>query len=575
MHGVPRCAALLAFACLPAAVDGHVLRSLYTSSSLRVARVALPPVASLPQWEPLGDCRLLRPPPGVKAQGVVHFLGGVFVSPQPEVAYRYMLESLAARGYMVVATPFSVEFEYAKPAAEIYAKFSEARELLAAESSRGAGPGGAASAAPTAALPLYALGHSLGALMQTLLCCTYEDYADACAGSALLSYNNKPASEAIPAFEQLFVPALAPLEPWTRSPAYANAVAGAKGLRQFGFGIARAGLERAAPLLSQLPSPLAPPMRARDGIRGTGGVSGTGGATGLADDLAARLDLALRDAEALASLADQVPSILSEISRGTSEFTPTPAEMRSLVGSRYEKPRAPLVVEFSVDSLDESPALMAALPVTAGARKLDLTGTHLTPLAIDPRSATSALLLPTIAAEALAGADEKRAALLGDVDVLVKEVDAHFRRRKVEVEVEAKEEAKVAAEAAKRAAAEAAKEAEAAQRRRVEAAKADAATKAEEERRSKERLLKAEADKRRADVAARVAARAASGSILVDGAKSAVGRGRGGETSGRSSVAGGGTPGGGGGGRRRRRRPSGGRQSALADGRRIATSRQR
>ena len=34
---------------------------------------------------------------------MVHFLGGVFVSPAPQVAYRYLLESLSRRGYLVVA----------------------------------------------------------------------------------------------------------------------------------------------------------------------------------------------------------------------------------------------------------------------------------------------------------------------------------------------------------------------------------------------------------------------------------------------------------------------------------------
>ena len=178
---------------------------------------------------------------------MVHFLGGVFVSPQPENAYRYLLESLANRGYVVIATPFTVDFEYRKPAAEIHAKFTAAKALLEAEAGDARARRGSGS---IASLPQFALGHSLGALMQVLLCCTYAEYAQSCTGSALLSYNNKPASEAIPAFEQLFVPALAPLEPLTRTAAYTGAIEGARALRQFGFGLARAGLERASPLLS-------------------------------------------------------------------------------------------------------------------------------------------------------------------------------------------------------------------------------------------------------------------------------------------------------------------------------------
>ena len=61
-------------------------------------------------------------------------------------------------------------------------------------------------------LPLLGLGHSLGALMQTLLYCQHAPYTEACAGLALVSWNNKPVSDAIPLFKELFVPALAPLE---------------------------------------------------------------------------------------------------------------------------------------------------------------------------------------------------------------------------------------------------------------------------------------------------------------------------------------------------------------------------
>ena len=140
-------------------------------------RTAAPIAAA--EWEDCAGCKLLRPPGEPRA--LVHFLGGVFVSPAPHVAYRYLLEQLADRGYLVVATPYAVDFDYTKPAADVKRKLDAARAALAAESS--------------AELPLVSLGHSLGALMQTLLACTYADYADACAGSVLVSWNNKPVSD--------------------------------------------------------------------------------------------------------------------------------------------------------------------------------------------------------------------------------------------------------------------------------------------------------------------------------------------------------------------------------------------
>ena len=433
---------------------------------------------------------------------MVHFLGGVFVSPQPENAYRYLLESLANRGYVVIATPFTVDFEYRKPAAEIHAKFTAAKALLEAEAGDARARRGSGS---IASLPQFALGHSLGALMQVLLCCTYAEYAQSCTGSALLSYNNKPASEAIPAFEQLFVPALAPLEPLTRTAAYTGAIEGARALRQFGFGLARAGLERASPLLS--------------GGGGQGGAASSSAASTVGADVAAQLEVALRDAEALASLADQVPALLADIASGTSEFTPAPEEMRSLVGSAYSRPRSPLVVQFSVDSLDESPGLMSALPDAAGARKIDLEGTHLTPLAVDPNAPSSALLpIP----EALGGGG-LRARLLGDVDTLVGAVDDHFRARIGEVQAEADAEVRRAAEEARAREVAAAAEAEAKVQAEEAAAEQAAKAKAEAERAAKAKLKEAASRSKKARVVARVADRAAASRVLAERARAATG----------------------------------------------------
>ena len=193
------------------------------------------------EWEECGGCQVLRPQQG-RPRAMVHFLGGVAVSPAPQVAYRHLLEQLSERGYLVVATPYTVDFDYGKPVAEIRDKFDTARALLGEEFEE---------------LPLLGLGHSLGALMQTLLYCQHAPYTEACAGLALVSWNNKPVSgalltkpspnpaphpnpeqvsdaalthtklnptpasephpnpeqvsDAIPLFEELFVPALAPL----------------------------------------------------------------------------------------------------------------------------------------------------------------------------------------------------------------------------------------------------------------------------------------------------------------------------------------------------------------------------
>jgi len=337
----------------------------------------------------------------------VHFLGGVFVSPAPQLAYRYLLESLCSRGFLVVATPFAVDFDYRKPAADIYARFNGAKAALTDEY----GP-----------LPQLAMGHSLGALMQVMLSCTYNDYARDCQGSALLSFNNKPVSDAIPLFEQLFVPALAPLAPVVRGAPYTGVIATVAAVRRGSFALARQTNALALNPLVLLSSAV--------GLRAL-------------EEASRAADEALRDAEAVAALADQIPDVLGSIAGGTSEFSPSPVEMRELIASRYIA-RSPLVVQFSIDSLDESPALLEALPATAAARSLRLTGTHLTPLAqaVAPtRPSSPASLLPPLPVPlpplplplpplpGLGGGREAQVApLMADVDQLVEELVTYFDR---------------------------------------------------------------------------------------------------------------------------------------------------
>jgi hypothetical protein len=399
--------------------ERHAAASVQRAASVRHAatvRRAAVPLMLAPQWEDIqGGCQLLRTPRGVAPRGLVHFLGGVLVSPSPQNAYRYVLESLSRRGYLVVATPFAVEFDYRVPAATIHEKYGRAKAAVEREYGE---------------LPQLAMGHSLGALMQTLLCCTYAEYADACTAAALLSYNNKPASDAIPAFEQLFVPALAPLEPLTRE--FPAALSSVQSLRGAGFDMLRAGLEK-SPFRELAPA-------------------------GVNEAAAA----ALRDAEALAALTDQVPEVLAQISRGASEFTPTPTEMRALVASAFTV-EGPLVVQFSDDGLDESPALEAALPASVGARLLPLQGTHLTPLAVDPDAPSSALLpIPDALGPGV------RDALLGDADALLQQLDDYFT---AQLAAAAAKEA-AAKEAAAKEAEASGEDAEAAAARAAEAAKA-------------------------------------------------------------------------------------------------------
>ena len=92
--------------------------------------------------------------------------------------------------------------------------------------------------------------------------------------------------------------------------------------------------------------------------------------------------------------------------------------MRELIGASYASPTPPLVVRFSDDSIDESPALERALPTACGFRSAPLRGTHLTPLALDP--AAGPLPLPE------GGPFDARRVLLADFDALVDAIEEHF-----------------------------------------------------------------------------------------------------------------------------------------------------
>ena len=144
----------------------------------------------------------------------------------------------------------------------------------------------------------------------------------------------------------------------------------------------------------------------------------------------------LADAEAAAELVDQLPAVVASISRGASEFEPSPSEMRQLVASNFYPPpgsptspvpssSGPLVVQFADDGIDESDVLVSLLQEASKGMQearlgvshklVTLPGTHVTPLAIDPNSPTTPLL--PIPEQVYEG--DLREGLLGDADKLV------------------------------------------------------------------------------------------------------------------------------------------------------------
>jgi hypothetical protein len=97
-----------------------------------------------------------------------------------------MLETLASKGFLVVATPYNLSFDHLETCDEVIEKFERIAPMLARQ---------------YGAVPVVGVGHSCGALLQLLITSVFPDTPRA--ANALLSFNNKPVSEAVPFFEEV------------------------------------------------------------------------------------------------------------------------------------------------------------------------------------------------------------------------------------------------------------------------------------------------------------------------------------------------------------------------------------
>lgn len=121
--------------------------------------------------------------------GIIHFLGGAFVATAPHVTYRWLLEHLATKGYVVIATPFINTLDHAAIAQSVLLNFDRTIERLHDT-----------AALRKLYLPIYGMGHSMGCKLHLLIGSLFRVER---AGNILISFNNYAASDAIPLVEQL------------------------------------------------------------------------------------------------------------------------------------------------------------------------------------------------------------------------------------------------------------------------------------------------------------------------------------------------------------------------------------
>ncbi|MGI2909069.1 DUF1350 family protein [Tolypothrix sp. VBCCA 56010] len=120
--------------------------------------------------------------------GIIHFLGGAFVATAPHLTYRWLLEQLAEKGYVIIATPFVNTLDHIAIAKSVQLNFDRVIERLHDS-----------SALRKRYLPIYGLGHSMGCKLHLLIGSILSVER---AGNILISFNNYAARDAIPLVEQ-------------------------------------------------------------------------------------------------------------------------------------------------------------------------------------------------------------------------------------------------------------------------------------------------------------------------------------------------------------------------------------
>jgi len=138
-------------------------------------------------WQDLSGNSILIP--SQEPRAIVHFLGGAFVGTLPNLSYRWLLEQLGQQGYVIIATPFINTFDHITIARDVLNRFESILDRLKASRS-----------IAREYLPIYGMGHSMGCKLHLLIGSLFN--VDR-AGNILVSFNNYPASRAIPFGEQL------------------------------------------------------------------------------------------------------------------------------------------------------------------------------------------------------------------------------------------------------------------------------------------------------------------------------------------------------------------------------------
>mmetsp|Transcript_21189 Transcript_21189/g.31583 ORF Transcript_21189/g.31583 Transcript_21189/m.31583 type:complete len:278 (+) Transcript_21189:96-929(+) len=184
------------------------------------------------------------------------------------------------------------------------------------------------------------MGHSCGSLLQLILSSQSESESLPRAANVLISYNNKPVKDAIPAFEELVTPAALRLT----SPSGADGPVLRSTIRQI-----------------------------QDRLKDAEAL----GSTGLFPPIYNNEILPFLK-QTLSPL-DQLPGLFERIANGVSDFSPTTLQILDGARAGYKIPKT-LLVKFNDDSIDETEKIGSVLrAIDSSVETLQIEGTHVTP----------------------------------------------------------------------------------------------------------------------------------------------------------------------------------------------------
>lgn len=297
-------------------------------------------------WVTVAGVPVMRPPSWAAPRGVIHFIGGAFFGSAPQWTYRSLLAELSQLGFWIIATPTATSFDHMRLVASTTESFEQVYESISQ------------TGLLDTSLPVYGAGHSLGALLSTLIGCGGDrvpaSYSARLRGQILISFNAQSLDGAVPLWKEV----------WTKEdfrPAIGDL---ASGLEAVGSNkMLQEAAERAFDASSFLLN--------ASGLKGGAAVIGD----------------ATRVRELYKPFLDQLGPLFKDVESGIDDFTPGEIELNEQIFPTYPSTLPVLMVRFEGDAIDQTATLEKVLKErspSGDVKVVELTGTHVSPNYAEP-----------------------------------------------------------------------------------------------------------------------------------------------------------------------------------------------